>query len=252
MNAFRALVSSSLGRKFLMALTGFVLVGFVFLHMLGNLQIFLGPDILNAYAHTLQSLPLPIKWGGRLFLLVCVAIHLQLAIVLTLENRRARAQDYEAESTLQASLASRTMHWSGAVLLLFSVIHLLHFTIRVLFDYSAMPYSLHDETVHDVYAMMIVGFSHWWMSLFYVVAMVLLCSHLSHGASSMFQSMGVRNDRWRGILDWLAQIFGVVILLGFISIPTVILLCRYTALELLPVNQIVAQYEAAKAIAAVP
>ena len=94
--------SSSLGKKYLMAITGIVLIGFVFVHMAGNLQILMGQEKINAYAHTLQTLPLPILWGSRLFLLVCVVLHAWTAIVLIRENRRARPNKNEVEETKRA------------------------------------------------------------------------------------------------------------------------------------------------------
>lgn len=206
-----------------MALSGFVLAGFVLLHMLGNVQIFLGPEIFNAYAHTLQTIPLAIKWGGRLFLMLCLVIHVWMAVILKIENQRARPENYAFDATVQATLASRTMLLSGSILLLFIVIHLLHFTVRVLFDYSDLHYDLGGVIVHDVYSMMIIGFKHWWLSLFYTIAMGLLCTHLSHGVSSMFQSLGIRNERWRYILDRVAIIYGWVVFLGFTSIPVSVL-----------------------------
>lgn len=206
-----------------MALTGLVLVGFVLVHMLGNLQVFLGPDTINAYGHKLQSLPPAVLWGFRVFLTVCVGVHVWMAVLLTRANRAARPEAYQAEDTVQASYASRTMPMTGAILLAFFVFHILHYTARVIFDYSDMPYDLHGETVHDIYSMMISGFSHWWVSLFYIVAMALLCVHLSHGVSSMFQSVGLRNEKWRYRLNAFATFYGWVIFLGFASIPVAVL-----------------------------
>lgn len=243
------LLRSSLGKKYLMALTGVALVGFVLIHMLGNLQIFLGQDAINAYAYQLQNLPMPIKWGFRIGLLAMVAIHVWMAVVLTIENRRARPQGYAAEQTIQASYASRTMPVTGGIVLLFIIFHLLHYTVRVI------PGHLYEEAIQfarpllatngtqvsevaaqiaiplgnaqvvglDVYNMMVAGFSYWWISIFYIVATGLLCSHLAHGVSSMFQSMGWRNRRWRVILDRAAVAYGWFIFLGFAAIPVAVL-----------------------------
>lgn len=212
-----------------MALTGLVLVGFVLVHMAGNLQLFLGPAMLNEYANSLQSLPPPVLWGGRLFLLVCVGLHVLVAVQLTARNRAARPDRYEAEDTVVASFSSRVMPVTGLIVLAFIIFHILHFTTRNIFDYDNMVYTLHDGTnqavvVHDVYAMMLAGFSVWYVSLFYVVSMALLCSHLSHGVSSMFQSLGLRNERWRYTLNKLAVLYGWLIFLGFISIPVAVTL----------------------------
>ena len=241
MKPTRQLITSSLGKKYLMALTGLVLVLFVFLHMLGNLQIFIGPDSLNAYAHQLQTLPLPLKWGARLFLLFSVIVHIWMATLLTVENRKARPQNNVTEAVVQASFASRTMRWSGYILVAFIIFHLLNFTVRVVFDYSNLTYDLHGERVYDVYAMVISGYNHWYVSLFYIFSMGLLCIHLSHGVSSMFQSMGLRNRHWELRLNRMAVAFGWLVFLGFISIPLSVLASKYTGLNLLPVNEVLQQ-----------
>ena len=125
--------SSSLGKKYLMALSGLVLIGFVFVHMAGNLQILLGQDKLNAYAHALQSLPLPILWGSRLFLLLAVVVHAVTAYQLIRENRKARPLGNDVETTKRAGQASLRMGLTGTILLAFIVFHLLHFTIRTIY-----------------------------------------------------------------------------------------------------------------------
>ena len=227
------LLASSLGKKYLMGLSGLVLAGFVLGHMAGNLQIFLPPEYINAYGHKLQTLPYKLLWLVRAFLLFCVVVHLWMAVVLTVENRRARPERYEVEATVDASLASRTMIWSGGILLLFIGFHLLHFTVKSIFDYNNLPFILDGEVVHDVYAMMYLGFTHWYVSLFYVVAMGLLCMHLSHGVSSMFQTLGFRNEKWSGRLNCLATTYGWVVFAGFISIPVAVLLTHYGGVELL-------------------
>jgi len=131
MNLFRNLFSSSIGRKFLMAITGLVLIGFVTGHLVGNLQIFLPPDQINGYAHFLQGIG-PLLWGIRLFLLACFAIHVWAAVALTLESRAARGPEaYGVKKWLKASVASRYMRLSGAVVLAFVIYHLAHFTIGI-------------------------------------------------------------------------------------------------------------------------
>jgi succinate dehydrogenase / fumarate reductase cytochrome b subunit len=219
--------SSSLGKKYLMALTGIVLIGFVFVHMAGNLQVLLGQDKINAYAHALQSLPMPILWGSRLFLLVCVVIHAWTAIVLIRENRAARPQSNDVEVTKRAGLSSLKMGLSGTILLFFIVFHLLHFTVRTVYpEYNDMMTSVgapEGEEVHDVYTMVLAGFQHTWVSVFYIVAMFLLCGHLSHGFSSVFQSLGIRSESWRVKIDLAAKAYAWVIFLGFSIIPILVL-----------------------------
>ena len=219
--------SSSLGKKYLMALTGIVLIGFVFVHMAGNLQVLLGQEKINAYAHALQSLPMPILWGSRLFLLVCVVIHAWTAIILIRENRAARPQSNDVEVTKRAGLSSLKMGLSGTILLFFIVFHLLHFTVRTVYpEYNDMRTSVgapEGEEVHDVYTMVLAGFQHTWVSVFYIVAMFLLCGHLSHGFSSVFQSLGIRSESWRVKIDLAAKAYAWVIFLGFSIIPILVL-----------------------------
>jgi succinate dehydrogenase / fumarate reductase cytochrome b subunit len=219
--------TSSLGKKYLMALSGIVLIGFVFVHMAGNLQILLGQDKINAYAHALQSLPLPILWGSRLFLLGAVLVHAVTAYQLIKENRKARPQPNDIETTKRAGIASLKMGLTGSILLAFIVFHLLHFTIRTIYpeydDLMTTVGSPDGSEIHDVYSMVLAGFQHTWISIFYVVAMGLLCSHLSHGVSSAFQSLGIRSESWREKLDLAAKAYAWIIFLGFSIVPILVL-----------------------------
>jgi succinate dehydrogenase / fumarate reductase cytochrome b subunit len=229
---------SSLGKKYIMALSGLVLVGFATGHMVGNLQMFLHPDWINEYAYKLQHLPYGLLWVVRLVMLTCVVAHIVTAVLLVLENYKARPEKYVAKASLQGSFASRTMKYSGVILLLFIVFHIMHFTIQ-----NIHPEFLHLETqlegvgtmhhvydklnamgktsVHDVYSMVAIGFSaqFWWAPVFYIISMVILCFHLMHGISSMFQSLGLRNDLWRKRLDIIALVVAVIVFIGFTSIP---------------------------------
>ena len=128
MNVLLRLVTSSLGKKFLVAITGAGLFLFVIGHLVGNLQIFLGPDSINRYGHFLQTTP-EILWPARIGLLAFVIIHIWTSIALTLENRAARATRYEVKEVVAASLASRTMIWTGLLVAAYVVYHLLQFTV---------------------------------------------------------------------------------------------------------------------------
>lgn len=201
MNLLGSLFQSSIGKKLLMALTGLVLFGFVTGHLIGNLQIFLPPEKINAYGHMLESLGAAL-WGIRLFLLACVVIHIWLAIQLTLENRAARPVGYGVDHTNRATLASRLMARTGLVVLAFLLFHLAHFTVRISHPgWSEHTYHLANGTaVRDVYAMVVQGFSSVSVSVFYIIAVGLLSYHLSHGVVSMLQSLGLKNERWtRGL-----------------------------------------------------
>ena len=223
--SFLSFLGSSIGKKILVALTGAVLVIFVLGHMIGNLLVYAGPDAINEYGHTLQTaLHGGGVWIARLGLLVAVVVHVVLTIQRTKENRAARAEKYGYEATIQASKSSRIMIFSGLTLLAFIIYHLLHFTVRVGNDYRTYTTQLHGETVHDVYRMVIAGFSWWPASAFYIIAMCLLWSHLSHGVASLFQTLGLSNERTRPVYKTLGLAYATLILVGNCSIPLAVML----------------------------
>src|SRR5215207_8108389 len=153
-------LGSSIGKKFLVALTGAVLVVFVLGHLIGNLLIFAGRDAINEYGHFLQTVGHGMGvWVARIGLLICTVVHVVLTIQLTKENREARADRYGYPATIQATKSSLIMIFTGLGLLGFIIYHLMHFTIHVPNDYGTYMVSLHGEMVHDVYRMMIAGFS---------------------------------------------------------------------------------------------
>jgi succinate dehydrogenase / fumarate reductase cytochrome b subunit len=205
---------SSLGKKFLMALTGVILFGFVIGHLAGNLQIFIpdGGKSIDAYGKFLQESK-ALLWTMRIGLLAAVSLHIACAIALTAQNKAARPEPYRHKDYREAGYAARTMMISGPLLALFVIYHLGHFTTG----------SLHPSFEHlKVHDNLISGFRVWWASLAYVVAMVLLGTHLYHGGWSMFQSMGVSHPKWTPILKKGAAIAAVLITLGYISIPLAI------------------------------
>jgi succinate dehydrogenase cytochrome b subunit len=209
-------VGSTVGRKVVMAVTGLVLFGFVFVHMLGNLQMFL-PDhkAINLYGNFLrEALHGGGIWVARTVLLVAVVLHVWAAWSLTRTSWRARPVPYRVVTPDASTYASRTMRWSGPILALFIVYHILHFTVG----------TVHPAFVDgDVYRNVIVGFSVWPVSLFYVVAMSALGLHLRHGVWSMLQSLGVSHPRWDRARNLAATAFTVIIVFGFISVPLAVL-----------------------------
>jgi len=220
MNPIVALFRSSLGKKYIMAVSGAALILFVIGHLLGNLQVFLGPEALNKYAAFLKASP-EVLWGARSGLLLMVGLHLVSAALLLRENSDARQAAYAKKDLVAASLASRTMIASGIILFSFIVFHLLHYTALQIDPSFAEMRDAHGR--HDVYRMVISGFTRWWVSGFYVLSMALLCLHLSHGASAMFQSLGLKNDRNRGFIDAAAKTLGLVLFIGYASIPLAVL-----------------------------
>jgi len=224
MNLFSGILGSSLGKKYLMAITGLILFGFVIGHMLGNLQIFLGRDPINSYAHFLKSKP-GLLWLARLGLLLVVTLHIWAAVKLALENKAARPVAYAEARLVAATYASRTMIWSGVIIFAFVVYHLMQFTAGITNpEYLELEETLPDGTQrHDVYRMIVLGFSNPWVSGFYIVSMTLLCLHLSHGVSSLFQSLGLKNKYYGRHIDRFAKAAALIVFLGNCSIPVAIL-----------------------------
>ena len=204
-----------------MAITGLMLILFVLGHMAGNLQIFLGADTLNAYGAFLKSKP-ALLWGARGGLLLLVAVHIWSAITLSAKNKTARPVAYRVNRAVGASYASRTMVWSGLIVLAFIIYHILHFTVGA-FDPESLALK-DDQGRHDIFKMVVQGFSHPLVSAFYIFAMALLCSHLSHGISSLFQSLGFRSSQQKVWADRLAFVMAWAIFIGNSSIPLAILL----------------------------
>jgi succinate dehydrogenase / fumarate reductase cytochrome b subunit len=229
MNLFRHLFCSSLGKKYIMAGSGAVMFLFVIGHLAGNLQIFLGPEAINRYGDFLQS-NVELLWPVRITLLAIIALHIWSATRLTLENRAARPQTYAEWQPTAATYASRTMMWSGIIVAVFIVYHLLHYTVMVKAvnltgrDFDAKPEFLDDKGRHNIYKMMITGFSQPVVSVFYLVGVGLLCLHLSHGISAMFQSLGWKKRSYGECLDWGARWVSALIFVGYSSIPVAILL----------------------------
>jgi succinate dehydrogenase / fumarate reductase cytochrome b subunit len=219
MKLLPAIFKSSIGKKFVMAASGLALFVFVVAHMLGNLQIFLGPEPLNAYGEFLKSKP-SLLWTARLGLLLMVVLHIVTSVQLTLENRAARPVGYATAKPPAASFASRTLFISGLIIFAFIVYHLMQFTLGI----TNPEFMLLEDAKgrHDVYRMSVAGFSQPLVSIFYILAMGLLCLHLSHGVSSWAQSLGWRSKNCVA-LDRFAKGAALVIFLGNCSIPLAVL-----------------------------
>jgi succinate dehydrogenase / fumarate reductase cytochrome b subunit len=228
MNILTHLFKSSLGKKYLMAGTGFVMFLFIVAHMVGNLQVFLGPEAINRYGNFLQT-NTELLWPARGILFLVLLGHIWAATQLSLENKAARPIGYKVYRPLGSSYASRTMLMSGTIIFIFLVYHILHYTVQVKYlngtgqDFHAF---LDPEHRHDIFKMMVLGFNNGWVSAFYILGIALLCLHLSHGASSMFQSMGWKSESYRPFLDRAAQVVALLLFLGYVSIPVAIL-CGY-------------------------
>jgi succinate dehydrogenase cytochrome b subunit len=202
------------GKKIVMGVTGLIGVGFVILHAAGNLLIFRGPGAINAYSHFLKSTG-EVLWLLRIVLIVAVVLHVIAAAQLTRQSRAARPIAYAKHDPQAATIASRTMRWGGVLLLVFIVLHILHFTtgtIRPAGSFSS----------DDVYANMVSSFRIWWVALFYVIAMVALGLHLFHGAWSSVRSIGVSPRSPQPLRRRLSLLIAVLVWAAFTSIPVAV------------------------------
>jgi len=215
MEATRGFARSSIGRKVVMAVTGVILVGFVIAHMLGNLQVYLGPEAMNNYAVWLrQVLHGTGLWIARAILLIAVILHIWSAASLTLSSRRARPIGYREQKWRESTYASRTMRWGGVIILLFVIYHILHMTTG----------TVHQSFIEgDVYHNFVAGFRVVPVSLFYIFAMLALGLHLRHGVWSIFQTLGVSHPRYIRAAHALAWIVAIVVVVGNISFPLAVL-----------------------------
>ena len=219
---------SAVGKKWVMAITGIILIGFTVAHMIGNWKIFL-PDVdgipdLDIYADALRSLLVPFipetvtLWLLRTGLIVAFLLHVHAAYALTLVNRRARPEDYQGpRNFIAANYASRTMRWSGVIFLLFIIFHLADLT------WGVQPAAPELWEHGEVYANFVASFSRAPVALFYVAAMIALGFHLYHGFWSMFQSLGVNNPRFNTWRRYLATGFAALIVVGNSIMPLAVL-----------------------------
>ncbi len=210
------LTQSSVGRKIIMAVTGIVLVGFVCVHLLGNSSMFVGADAINAYAQKLHSLG-PFVWVFRLVMLVAFALHIAFGIQLTLENKAATPEANVQVKRLKTGFGAETMIVSGLVMLAFVIYHLLHFTVRVTNPEIYVP--LGDHGMVDVYFMVVNGFKSVLPVIIYLAGMLFLFLHVSHGFQSLFQTLGLSNDKSLPVTGMVSKLVGFVLLLGYIAIP---------------------------------
>lgn len=209
---------SSIGSKALMAITGLAMWGFLITHLAGNLLVYLGPKAVNDYSRMLHTVP-ELLWLIRSALIVSIVVHFGVAIRTTMANRRARPVPYAYANNAPASLASKTMVWSGLFALAFLAYHLLHFTIRSISPQNVT--TLADGSI-DVYRMLVLGFQQPLVSLFYVLAQIALAGHLSHGVYSQFQHLGLWGPKWSPWLKNASVIIGYGMSALFISIPVAV------------------------------
>ena len=214
MNRLRRFYSAAIGKKIVMGVTGLIGIGFVILHMAGNLLAFRGPEAINAYAHFLASTG-ELLWVLRLVLIGAVILHIIAAYQLTMQNRAARPVGYVQREPQVSTWAARTMRWGGVLLLVFIVLHIMHFT-----NPGWRPAGIFDKA--DVYTNLVMSFRIWWITLFYVAAMVALGLHLYHGAWSSVRSIGASQPTRRPLHRTVALAIAVIVWLGFTAVPVAV------------------------------
>ena len=220
MRSVFSLYRSSVGKKIVMAISGIFLFLWIVGHMLGNLKVFFGQEAFDHYAHGLKELGDPFLlqgqflWIIRFVMLAIIGLHMWSALSVYLQSRAARRLGYRKTDDLTFTYASRTMRWGGVILLVYIVYHLLHFTVG----------SAHPQFVPGAaYANLVIGFRNWWVSGFYVVAMLALGLHLYHGLWSACQTLNFNNPMLRDLRRPVALMITLFIVLGFCSVPISVL-----------------------------
>ena len=214
MGGIRGFYGSMVGKKVVMGVTGLIGIGFVIIHTLGNLFIFRGSEAINSYSHFLKSTG-ELLWIVRLVLIGAVILHVIAAVQLTLQNRAARPIGYVNRKPQVTTLASRTMRWGGVILLIFIVLHILHFTTGTI-----RPAGIFSET--DVFGNIIASFRIWWVALLYMIAMISLGLHLYHGAWSSLRSLGYAHPSKDPLNRTIALAIAIVLWLGFTAVPVAV------------------------------
>jgi len=214
-----AFYRTTVGKKVLMAVTGLILLGFVIVHMIGNLKAFLGSEYFNTYAEELRALGAPFfghaqaLWVFRVILLVSVLIHAFFGIQLWLLSRQARPVGYAKTPHLETTPASRTMRWGGLLIGVYVVYHLMHLTIG-----NMNP----DFIPGDAYHNMVVGFGSVLAAGAYVAAVFILAMHLYHGTWSALQTLGLNHPRYNSWRRGIAAVLAIVLFVGFASVPVAV------------------------------
>jgi succinate dehydrogenase / fumarate reductase cytochrome b subunit len=220
MTWFGTFYRSAIGKKAVMAVTGAIVFGWVFLHMVGNLKLYLGPEHMNEYGHFLRTMGSPALpesgalWVARALLAACILLHIHAAYALTVMSKKARPIGYQQRDHIASSYASRTMRWGGVIILLFIIYHLLHLTTGQ---------AHHDFVPDDPYHNVVAGFRVWWVAAIYIVAQLALGMHLYHGVWSMFNSLGLNHARFNPWRRYFATAFALLITLANISFPIAVL-----------------------------
>ncbi|MCX8070255.1 MAG: succinate dehydrogenase cytochrome b subunit [Thermodesulfovibrionales bacterium] len=215
-------IDSPIGKKIIMAVTGLILIMFLFIHLLGNSSIFLGQNGINLYAQSLHSLP-PLVWSFRLVMLAVFLIHIYFGIRLTLENKEAKPIGYAVNKSLVTTTAAKTMIWTGLIILSFVIYHLLHFTLQITAPHFLTSQNLDYMGRPDVFKMIVLSFQKISISLVYALALIALMLHLSHGIQSLFQTLGLNTYSLMPKIKIFGTALALILLIGYLSIPASII-----------------------------
>lgn len=217
---------TAIGKKWVMGITGIILMGFVLAHLIGNIKLYLSKEEIDLYGEALRTMPghlLPrtwLLWSIRVVLIAAFVFHIHAAAGLTVINRKARPDSYKSKRDyVAADYASRTMRWTGVIVLLFLIFHLMDLTWG-----NANP----DFLRGDPYNNLIYSLQRPAVAIVYLVANIALGIHLYHGAWSMFQSLGINNPRYNKLRRRFAQGFAAIILIGNCSFPIAVQLHAVT------------------------
>lgn len=215
-------VENPVGKKIVMSISGLLLLLFLIVHLIGNSTIYIGPDGINAYAKGLHSLP-PVVWAFRIVMLIIFAFHVYFGIQVTLENRQAKPNSYAINKRLKSTFSSKTMIWTGLIVLCFIIYHLLHFTFQITQPHFVASKNLDYLGRPDVFKMIVLSFKDMGITLIYAVGLGALMLHLTHGLQSLFQTLGLNNDSFMPKIRAFGLIFAIFIFVAYMAIPGSIL-----------------------------
>lgn len=220
--------SSTIGKKYVMAVTGFLLFGFLIVHMLGNLQLFLGPETFNDYSKSIRELPVPVLWGFRVTMALAATLHVLFSLQLWWLNRSARPSRYKRTYRVATTFAARTMIFTGPIILLYVVYHVAHLTFGVTeyLSYAHSPVMIYDNVVRSFQVLP--------LAIGYAVAGCAIGLHLYHGSWSMLQTLGINHPRYTDLGRSIAVAVGLAVALGFVAVPTGVQLEHHNVVKVLP------------------
>lgn len=210
------LLDTTVGKKAALAVSGLVLFGFVFGHMLGNLQVFLGPEVFNNYAEMLKGNAV-LLWGVRGTLSLALVVHIAMMVQLYSRSLAARPVGYRVQKSVASTYASATMKYTGPLLLAYIVFHILHLT------YPGLALGDYEHSPTDAYGNFVNGFQIPWVTFVYVISNLFLAMHLYHGSWSLLQSLGLSHPRYNNLRARIAQGVAMIITVGNVAMPLCVL-----------------------------